>query len=494
VPRPLHRLLSVPFFAAAAFACWKFAPTTEIDRAAFTTVARGSANPPLFISGTGSHAEPWQLRTLAPNKKPDPTQTPFIISLGDDPDRVFQSSPPSPIDLAVILKNIHRLGVEKAAIAPVLAWENPDAIALQALDSALDDFSSVVTTAPLSRAAVSSPLPPAFRRASIPLDQVTGDFSALPVVNHLPVSGVVLGGEKALAGFTQLESETASPYLHLIARWDDRIVLNFAVLSILSHRGLPIDGVRIEPGNFLKLSETGPAVPIDSFGRLAIVPKPVPVDAKISAESLIDGADLIPANLAQPVILRDDQSAADPATRTFSQNLNTLIAAISSDAGLSDPRTFRRLPTGWEIGILSAIVLVLIALLFKNSFARQLGFGILAGFLIISQGLGASFAGVWLPALAGLAAILTAAIFAKLFFVDQPVAAAEPVLEPEPVSKPEPVVPKIEPRPVPEIPVVTPLSKKPIKTSRASKKSPEPAKKTVAKKAPRKKNPPPSQS
>jgi hypothetical protein len=475
----------VPFFAAAAFACWKFAPSSEIDRAAFTAVARGSANPPLFISGNGSHSAPWQLRTLAPNKKPDPRGAPFVISLGDDPDRVFQNSPPSPIDLAVILKNIHRLGVEKVAVAPVLAWENPDAIALQALESALNDFSAVVTAAPLSRAAVSSPLPPAFRRASIPLDQITGDFSELPVVNHLPVSGAVLGGENALAGFTHLESETAGEQVHLIARWEDRIVLNFSVLTVLSHRRLPIEGVRIEPGNFLKLSADGPAVPIDSFGRLPIPLKRLPAIAKISAESLIDDTDPIPDSLVQPVVLRDDQSTVDSSTRAFSQNLTSAIAAISSDAGLDDPRTFRRLPVNWELGLLATLVLILTSLLFKNSFARQLGFGLLASALVVAQWISASFAEIWLPGIAGLAAIATAAIFAKIFFSDSNASAAEPI-----VATPTPP-------PTPEI--VEPVVKKTTKRKSADPTDKEPPKKTpakkaVAKRAPRKKNPPPSQS
>ena len=326
--------------AATATVAWLWLPGTALDRAAFSAVARGFANPPFFISGNGSHAGPWKLRTFVSHAKPDSRQSPVIVSLGDDPEGVFQSSPPSPIDLAVILANFQRLGAKKAATAAVLAWDAPDPIGLTALDKAISRFDSLVMAAPLSRGAVPEPMPPAFRRASIARDKVHGDVSSLPVVNRIPIPGIILGKENTLAGFQLLESEPATDFPPLLARWEDRIVFSFPLLTVLQGLELPLDGIEIRPGQFLKLSPDGPILPIDQYGRLTIPLKPLAPGAEIPAEALIDGGDeLFPKQAPGSVILRDLRSAAEPATRAYSRQLPALIATITS-AGLAPEHEF----------------------------------------------------------------------------------------------------------------------------------------------------------
>ena len=107
--------------AAAAVGTWKFAPGTQLDEALFSAVAGSSANGNLFISGHGSQKDPWKLRTFSSDTRPDSREAPVIVSLGDDLAQFFQSSPPAPIDLAVILTNFQRLGAKKAATAAVFA-------------------------------------------------------------------------------------------------------------------------------------------------------------------------------------------------------------------------------------------------------------------------------------------------------------------------------------------------------------------------------------
>ncbi|NQX00125.1 hypothetical protein HQ447_05650, partial [bacterium] len=308
--------------AAAAFGAWKFAPGTSWDRTAFAAVASGFVNPPLFVTGEGTHASPWMLQAFATETQPDPRQAPVIVSLGDDLDGFFQSSPPAPIDLAVVLTNFQRLGAKKAATAAVLAWEKPDPIGLAALEKSLARFESLVMAAPLSRGALPSAMPPAFRRASLPLAEVEGDPAALPIVNRIPLPGVVLGGDTTVAGFSQLESETPARFAPLLARWEDRVVFSFPLLAVLQRLDLPTSGVQVRLGGYLKLSAAGPIVPIDAYGRLAVPLKPIAAFAEISAEAVIDGGDaLFPKQAPDPVILRDDRSAAEPATRAFSQLL-----------------------------------------------------------------------------------------------------------------------------------------------------------------------------
>ena len=402
--------LRVPLIAAAtAIACWHLLPGTALDRAAFTTIARGSANPPFFISGNGSLEDPWKLRTFASRPRANPERVPLIVSLDDDEEGVFQSSPPSPIDLAVILTNFQRLGARNAATAAVLAWDAPDPIGLAALDKALGRFDSLVMAAPLTRGAVAEQMPPPFRKASVPLSQVHGDIAALPLVNRVPLPGVILGKENAQAGFQSLDSEPASRFPPLIARWDDRVVLSFPLLAAMQGLGLPPDGIEIRLGEYLKLSPQGPHVPIDRFGRLAAPLGHVSPFAEIPAAELIDGGDdLFPKQAPEPVILRDDRSGAETATRAFSASLPAVVAAIASDTGLAPARGFVRFTCCRELVLLSLVITALKLVSLLPAFTRHIGLVSLAGFCIAAQILAAA-SSMWLPGLAALAAI--AAVF-----------------------------------------------------------------------------------
>jgi hypothetical protein len=460
VSGPIHRRLAVLLVSAAAgFGVWKFAPGTKPDRLAFTAVARGFANPPLFVSGEGTHADPWQLRMFRAVSKPDPQQAPLIVSLGDDPDGFFQSSPPAPIDLAVVFSNFHRLGATKAASAAVLAWEAPDVLGLAALEKSLGRFDSLVTAAPLSRGALASPIPPAFRRASLPLDAVRGDLSVLPVVNRSPIPDVVLGGENAAAGFSVLESEPRVALMPLMARWDDRMVFAFPLLTVLQRLELKTEDLEIRLGEYLKFGAEGPIVRIDRYGRLASPLKPLSAYTEISAEALIDGGDeLFPKQAPDPVILRDDRSGADPNTRAFSRDLSAGIAALASEGGMAEIRAYPRLAANWEIGTLVALVVLLCGI--SAGKLRLLGPLVLVGVIFSAQWVGLGMAGVWLPGLALLAAVLVALAFAA--WPGQP---ARSLPEPEPESEPEP---EPEPAPAPE---PTAPAKKAAKKA-AAKKTP----------------------
>lgn len=486
--------------AVATLMVWKWVPGTRLDHATFAAVARGSANGPLFISGAGSHSKPWKLQTFSSNSKPDPRQAPIIVSLGDDLEGFFQSSPPAPIDLAVIFSNFQRLGAKKAATAAVFAWEKPDPIGLAAFEKSLAGFDSLVMAVPLSRGVVAAPMPPTLRRASIPTDRIRGNPSALPLVNRLPIPGIILGGETAIAGFSVLEAEPSSRYLPLLARWEDRVVFSFPLLTVLQRLDLPLDGIEVRLGEYLKLGPSGPIIPIDSSGRLAMPVKSISAYAEISAEALIDGGDdLFPKQAPEPVILRDDQSAAEPATKAFSRGLSAAVALIASSGGLTEATEFRRLPEGWEILILSGVVLILTALCGAFRFGNHLGLTAMLGVLLTAQWVAFGLASVWLPGLPALAALLTAPAVAKLvqmrFSKTVRVPASAP--SPGPATQVE-IPPMSEIELVPESATVakepkprkTPAKKAVTKKAAAKKVA---AKKTVATPKPARKKKPPSE-
>jgi hypothetical protein len=464
--------------AVAALMAWKWVPGTRLDQSAFATVARGSANGPLFISGAGSVPDPWKLQTFSSNSRPDQRQAPVIVSLGDDLEGFFQSSPPAPIDLAVIFTNFQRLGAEKAATAAVFAWEKPDPVGLAAFEKSLAGFDSLVMAVPLSRGVVAAPMPPSLRRASIPTSQIQGNPSTLPLVNRLPIPGIILGGEATIAGFSVLESEPSSRLLPLLARWEDRIVFSFPLLTVLQRLDLPLDGIEVRLGEFLKLGPSGPIIPIDGSGRLSMPVKSLAAYAEISAAALIDGGDdLFPKQAPDPVILRDDQSAAEPATQAFSKNLSATVAFIASSGGLTDAATFHRLSEGWEMLYLAGFVLILTALCSASSFVRHLGMMVTVAVLLAAQWVTFGFASVWLPGLPAVAAILaafvTASVAAKMIQPPLTQPATAPPLQPVPDQ-----VPEVEALPLQEVE----LSAVPPSAPKERK-----ARKNVAQKAPSKK-------
>jgi hypothetical protein len=401
----------------AGVGCWWALTKTDAERVVFRAVIRGFANPPFFVTGNGSHETPWTLRTLATVPKIDSGKAPVVVSIGDDPDGVFESSPPSPTDFAVVLKNLQRLGAKNAAIAAVLAWEKPEPMDLKGLELVLDDFDMVIHAAPLSRGTVRQAMPPAFRAAALRPTAIQGDLAGLPIVNRVAIPDVIFGGEGALAGFSTLDdADSGSGKTPMLARWeeDDRVVLAFPLLAVLARFDLPVDGIRVRLGEFLELGPKGPVIPIDRNGCLALPPKPVPFRADVSAESLIDGEPEIFPAAPGLIVLVDEQSTTSLATRRFSEELGSAIASISSDAGLGPPSSYPRLAPEWERIMIAVVALGLAWWLGMPRFTRQVGLGVMLALCVAAPWLGVGLAQLWLPGLPLAAAIVAAGWLALL--------------------------------------------------------------------------------
>jgi len=484
--------------AAAAWCAWQFIPGTTIDRGLARLVSRTIAKPPIAISGSGGHHSPWiLLRTSAP--KTAHTSNLPVVSLGDDPEGIFQSSPPSPLDLAIVLKNMRRLGISTAGVSAVLAWEEPDVIALSALDSALASFDKVATAAPLSRGPTSSPLPPSFRRASIAADKARGNIADLPVVNRIPLPGIILGQDNALSGFTLLENEPDG--IPLAARWDDRIIFAFPVVATIVRQGLSIDDIEFVPGSHIKLGPNGSVIPIDRYGRLISIREKSSAEKPVNAASLADTTEPLSTGPRKFALLRDDQSGAEPATRLFSENVAFQIEAMVSSGATPAAKIFQRAPASSELTLLGAISLAIAAASMRPRFSRHRMYALIGVAALALQFILAVTASFWFVALPILAASFSAFAVGRIFFRDtipsvpteKPAASptekpvAEPVTTPIPTAAPETIV--IETI-TPEIPAPAEKTEPlvPAKKAAAKKAAKKTAtKKTAAKKAATKK-------
>ncbi len=411
---PIMRpMLSRVFFfipcAVVAYLAWYVIPGSSADRAAFSLTARAFEHEPFFITGNGTPARPYAVHPRNGEPTSNQEKQPTIISLGDDANGFFQSSPPSPVDFAVILKNFKRLGETGPVIALPLAWQETDAISLAALDLQLDALPSVITTAPLTRSANSSPLPQAFRRASIPASNIHGDPSKLPLVNHIPIPNIILGKQSSLAGFSFLESESSDAPPHLLALWDDSVVLSLPLLTAMRHFEIPVSALEVRLGEYIAIGDDGPYLPIDEHGRLTFTPQPLLENAPpISAHTLIDSPDdLLAASKFAPAILRNDFSSADPRSRQFSESLAATVSALTQFSNTSSSRKFPRLAPTVELCILGLFTLGLAAASAYPISRKPLIFGLSIFGLMALHFILVPLSGTWLPTLPALATVAT---------------------------------------------------------------------------------------
>lgn len=410
-------LFGLSIAALVSFAMWWLIPGSEIDHLwfSFTTSHLSESETACIVRGSGTQQEPY-LRTAPSGKTPEPLDhLPTEILITDDPDQIFQSSPPSPIDFAVILKNLQRMGRESIAIGTPLFWDNPDNIASMALERQLEVFPSLITSSPLSRSPKETAIPPTFQRASIPLSAIKGNTSLLPRVNHIPIPNLILGSKNALAGFTILESEPFETEAHedtpyLMAQWGDRVVFSFQLLVALEHLGITLDAIDIELGQSIKLGTGDHRIPIDEFGRFLLTSSSSESfeAATLTADSLINAPDDALSGIQfAPIVIRDSQPTSDERFARFSNHLATHITMLATPTNHSAGRMFTRLQKGVEILLLSALLFAITAMLeFLSAKTSRLALvALLASTFILHLTL-ISTIGIVLPSIPAFTAIL----------------------------------------------------------------------------------------
>jgi len=338
------------------------------------------------------------------NSKSDQATGPLLIRLEDDLHQVFQSSPLSPIDFAVIISNAQRLGMRKAALAPTLVWDQPDPIALTALEQAIEKFQSVTLSAPLSRSATAEPIPAPFRRASIGLNEINGDSSFIPIINRISIPNTLLSGRNTLAGFQSLDSFESPHSIPMLARWDDRLVFSFSVIAALQHLGLQVEEIKVHPGHFLQIGPHGPRIPLDRYGCCPLPRSQPDSFNEISAEALID-APTPTKPTSVTCLLQDARSSLDASARLFNQRTPaTLITLMGWQPPLPSCANMRLDPM-FEILILVALTVASWFLGQKLPFSTRVNFIIFALMMLSAHIALSHVAQIWLPTLASLSSL-----------------------------------------------------------------------------------------
>lgn len=432
---------------------------------------------PSAFTGDGSPDQPWQRW----KSKPTPANEPVaLLSIDADEGSYFSASPPAPADCVIIFKRLSDAGHRSIGCGYLMAWEEPDPLAMTALRMQLDRFDAAVLGLPLSRGAAGEPLPSAFLRLSVEASQVEGDISSLPQVNKMAAPKAELGGQRTKAGFTLLENELpAKDSQPLLARWGDRIVFALPLASEIAALGIDPADVKISLGHEIRVGLDGPVIPIDSFGRGAIAAGAEVVDTP--AWKLIS-EDRPVAPAASPLLLRDRRLDLPERESQWNDSLPGLARAIRSAPHYERPLTLHRLPVLAEMALILVIAFFAAwATWIRNVFWRILAVVLAAGFAIELLYLLSAHRNLWLPPLP-VASMCVASLLLSLYLErskqpavnprpwespdfqppvrpaePEPATPARPRPRPAPVPAPAPVpVPVIEsaPSPLPALPLI----------------------------------------
>ncbi len=269
------------------------------DRAVFSWLAGGDPE----VEGRGSAADPRKIAEYARPAEPEPMA---LLTLEEDPEGWFESMPPPPSDIAVVLARLHESGLRHLGIGYPLQWDEADTLAIQAMRGVMDRYDGLVLGFPLKDATAGDPVAAPFLRASVDDAEVIGDVTELPVVNAIRGVTPELGGRNSLAGFTRLESEKdEQERTYLLARWGDRVVFSLPLALEIARRGVAFEDVEIEVGKAIRIGDSGPRIPIDFRGR-ARLPATAAEVSEIPLRAVIEES--LPEDFAaqdRPVMIGD---------------------------------------------------------------------------------------------------------------------------------------------------------------------------------------------
>lgn len=423
IARIILSILVVEVGLCTAFLADHWSPLREREEWAFRLFINSTAQSPLghVIDPSPPSQRERLVRLLAPGRP----SSYLRVDITDDPERVFEQSPPSATDWAVILNRARAEPPGVAAIDHPLSWENAGEIPLLTLDHQLSLYKSAVLCVDLRRAPVGQTLPTYLARSAIPLSQLQGNIGLLPRVNRLVLPPSATGAPNTLFGFRLLESEeetdpsTPNQAPPAFARWGEVLIPSFPLALAMAQHGISPDQVEIKLGSHVRLG-LGPVIPLDHFGRI-LLPRdargylqlPPPEDRRISfatADALDDAALIASfANHNGPdctLFTKATGTTSSPwRTPTILQNMAGAIDILPQPG---PAEAHPRFPLWLEILILLTLALLGVTALQLHRSTRLLAFPLLLLTLAVSLAAVLDLHGSWTPFTPLLTGTLTA--------------------------------------------------------------------------------------
>ncbi|NWK56220.1 hypothetical protein HW115_11410 [Verrucomicrobiaceae bacterium N1E253] len=360
------------------------------------------------------------------------------LLITDDPERIFESSPPSPLDYAVMLEHLHDRGYRHVLLATHMSWDreqdyedakddglegfDENLLSIHALNTKLALFEQSAIGFPVTRGAQDQTIPEPLKRSLIPYAQVSGNHQLIPMVNQVPLPSQVQGGPHTLGGFNRIESSpSSSDTTPLLAHWSqDGLIPSLALLAIMQAHNVPPEELHIDCGKRIILGHDGPHIPIDEYGQ---TPAPDPGSSAL-------GRKPAPATIAHELITtREKDQGSNKLEQSTASAMVLIMAkgAIASQINLYDEEhlaqlpilcetlptpgedtCYQRLPFSLELALIVGLSLILCRYLTLSPYYRHLAFTLTIALLMIAVLILVETRHQWFGLSAPLTALLTA--------------------------------------------------------------------------------------
>lgn len=345
-----------------------------------------------------------------------------VIAITDDPNHIFETSPPSPLDYAVILDSLYERGHRSIIFATQIAWDNYTEMELQSLNGRLALFDRAVIPLSITRGANKQNLPPSLRRSLIPPSHITGKYQSLPVVNQVTLSNLVNGAEQTYAGFSKIESTpTSEEAIQLLAQWEgEGVIPSLELLTLISAHDITINDIIVHSGKSIQLGSDGLFIPIDEFGRTPLLlsknTNRAPIETQ-DAEQLmesIENYDLKELSKTSIILATGEHVIS---TNSISPDrLNRLFETATTFQSPGKKFTLLKIPHWAEILIIIDLSIFIYIALSLSTGSRHFAFALLATGTFVSLMALIQILNHWMFISAPAAAILTAWILSTLFY------------------------------------------------------------------------------
>jgi hypothetical protein len=266
-PRLLIATLAAGVGLAVALAGDKLAWIRQLDANLVMLAASYQPGEQHLVQDMDRETGVLTLRTLT--KEPGKGRLFQSVRITDDPGRIFEHSPPSALDYAVILESLHNRGYDDVVLTTRMSWDEHPGLEAGGLGDRLARFARSAIPLPVTRAATDQVAPEPLQRAMIPLSRVSGNHLLIPIVNRVPLPAHTDGGANTLAGFSRIESAPASEGdIPLLANWRNQgLIPSIDLLAMMmAHKVSPAE-LTIVCGKHIRLGNEGPVIPIDDYGQ-----------------------------------------------------------------------------------------------------------------------------------------------------------------------------------------------------------------------------------
>lgn len=299
-------------------------------------------------------------------KQPDRSRNFQMILVTDDPDRIFEHTPPTPLDYAIVLQSLRNMGYKRVILSTRMTWDEQPGLEASSLSDRLALFENSAIGLPVTRGATAQPLPESLQRSLIPLSQVKGNHQLIPIVNRVSLPVHAGGGKNTLAGFNQIESSPASSgNIPMLANWEGKgLIPSLELLSIMIAHDVTPSQLIIHSGKHLRFGKKGLIIPLDDYGQttapqLNQTDDTSPQAKDLKAEDLItQKPDSSSAEQPQICLIQAVGKKTSATSLLSPHRIDELIHLTKNLPMPGKTTDFRRLPQWAEIVIIIDIALL----------------------------------------------------------------------------------------------------------------------------------------